>query len=64
MLYEVITSCHCLLPLHFQLVLPPDRFPDAPVGAIERACAKAGLTPKDIGLYEINEAFAAVTMIA
>jgi len=42
----------------------PDRFPDAPVGAIERACAKAGLTPKDIGLYEINEAFAAVTMIA
>jgi len=42
----------------------PDRFPDAPVGAIERACAKAGLKPTDIGLYEINEAFAAVTMIA
>ncbi len=44
--------------------LHPDMFPDAPVGAIERACAKAGITPADIGLYEINEAFAAVTMIA
>jgi acetyl-CoA C-acetyltransferase len=44
--------------------LHPDQFPDAPVGAIERACAKAGLKPADIGLWEINEAFAAVTMIA
>lgn len=44
--------------------LHPDQFPDAPVGAIERVCAKAGLKPADIGLYEINEAFAAVTMIA
>jgi len=44
--------------------LHPDQFPDAPVGAIERACARAGLKPSDIGLWEINEAFAAVTMIA
>jgi acetyl-CoA C-acetyltransferase len=44
--------------------LHPDLFPDAPVGAIERACAKAGLKTSDIGLWEINEAFAAVTMIA
>jgi acetyl-CoA C-acetyltransferase len=44
--------------------LHPDRFPDAPVGAIERACARAGLKTSDIGLWEINEAFAAVTMIA
>jgi acetyl-CoA C-acetyltransferase len=44
--------------------LHPDQFPDAPVGAIERVCAKAGLRPEDIGLWEINEAFAAVTMIA
>jgi acetyl-CoA C-acetyltransferase len=44
--------------------LHPDEFPDAPVGAIERACTKAGLKPSDIGLWEINEAFAAVTMIA
>jgi acetyl-CoA C-acetyltransferase len=44
--------------------LHPDQFPDAPVGAIERACARAGLTPAQIGLWEINEAFAAVTLIA
>ncbi len=44
--------------------LHPDLYPDAPVGAIEKACAHAGLTPGEIGLFEINEAFAAVTMIA
>ena len=44
--------------------LHPDQFPDAPVGAIERACARAGLKTSDIGLWEINEAFAAVTLLA
>ena len=44
--------------------LHPDLYPDAPVGAIEKACASAGLTTDDIGLFEINEAFAVVTMIA
>ncbi len=42
----------------------PDRFTEAPVGAIEKALAKAGLTVADIDLFEINEAFAAVTLIA
>ena len=44
--------------------LHPDLFPDAPVGAIEKALEKAGLKVKDIGRFEINEAFASVTMIA
>ncbi len=44
--------------------LHPDLFPDAPVGAIEKVCAQAGLRPADLGLFEINEAFALVTMIA
>ena len=44
--------------------LHPDLYPDAPVGAIEKACAHAGLSPEDIGLFEINEAFSLVTMIA
>ncbi len=44
--------------------LHPELYPDAPVGAIEKACASAGLTTEDIGLFEINEAFAVVTMIA
>jgi acetyl-CoA C-acetyltransferase len=44
--------------------LHPDLFTEAPVGAIEKACAKAGLQIADIDLFEINEAFAAVTMLA
>jgi acetyl-CoA C-acetyltransferase len=42
----------------------PDQFTEAPVGAIEKACAKAGLQIGDIDLFEINEAFAAVTILA
>ena len=44
--------------------LHPDMFPDAPVGAITKALDKAGLNIEDIGRFEINEAFAAVAMIA
>jgi acetyl-CoA C-acetyltransferase len=44
--------------------LSPDLFPDAPVGAIESVCARAGIKISDIDLFEINEAFAAVAMIA
>jgi acetyl-CoA C-acetyltransferase len=44
--------------------LPPDRFPDAPVGAIESACTRSKIKISDIDLFEINEAFAAVAMIA
>ena len=44
--------------------LAPDLFPDAPVGAIEAACARAGLKISEIDLFEINEAFSAVAMIA
>lgn len=42
----------------------PDNFPDAPIGAIEKVCAKAGLSLNDIDLFEINEAFALVTLLA
>ncbi len=42
----------------------PEWFTTAPVGAIQAACARAGITPKDIDLYEINEAFAVVAMVA
>jgi acetyl-CoA C-acetyltransferase len=42
----------------------PDMFAEAPVGAIEKVLAKAGLKVGDIDLFEINEAFAAVTLIA
>lgn len=42
----------------------PDHFPEAPVGAIEKVCVRAGLTPAQIDLFEINEAFAFVPLIA
>ena len=42
----------------------PDQYTDAPVGAIKAVCTRAGLKVSDIDLFEINEAFAAVTMIA
>jgi acetyl-CoA C-acetyltransferase len=44
--------------------LHPDQFPVAPIGAIERVCAKAGMKIDEIDLFEINEAFAAVTLMA
>jgi acetyl-CoA C-acetyltransferase len=44
--------------------LHPELFAEAPAGAIEKACAKAGLSLGDIDLFEINEAFAAVTLLA
>lgn len=42
----------------------PKYFTTAPVGAIKKALAKANLKVGDIDLWEINEAFAVVTMVA
>jgi acetyl-CoA C-acetyltransferase len=42
----------------------PEWFTTAPVGAIAKLQHKLGWTPKDVDLYEINEAFAVVTMAA
>ena len=42
----------------------PEWFTTAPVGAIENVLDKAGWTAADVDLFEVNEAFAAVTMAA
>ncbi len=42
----------------------PIHFTTAPVGCIKNLFAKSGLKSEDIDLYEINEAFAVVTMAA
>jgi acetyl-CoA C-acetyltransferase len=42
----------------------PEWFTIAPVGAIKKVLSKLGWRPHDADLYEINEAFAAVTMVA
>jgi len=44
--------------------LDPDYFPEAPIGAIAKVCARAGLSVSDIDLFEINEAFASVALLA
>lgn len=42
----------------------PEWFTTAPVGAIQSVLAKTGWSAGDVDLYEINEAFAVVTMAA
>jgi acetyl-CoA C-acetyltransferase len=42
----------------------PEWFTLAPVGAMQKLLAQLDWLPKDVDLYEINEAFAAVTMAA
>jgi acetyl-CoA C-acetyltransferase len=42
----------------------PEWFTTAPVGAIKKVLAKTGWKAEEVDLYEINEAFAAVTMAA
>jgi len=42
----------------------PEWFTTAPVGAIEKVLAKSGWKAGEVDLWEVNEAFAAVTMAA
>ncbi len=42
----------------------PSAFTTAPIGAINKLFARTGWTADDVDLYEINEAFAMVTMLA
>ncbi len=46
---------------HAQL---PDEFTLAPIGAVSKVLDRAGWSKDDVDLYEINEAFAVVTMLA
>jgi len=48
-------STHAQLPAEFTI---------APIGAIQKALDKAGWGKDDVDLYEINEAFAVVSMLA
>jgi acetyl-CoA C-acetyltransferase len=42
----------------------PHLFPTAPIGAIQKLFVQTGWTAQDVDLFEINEAFAVVTMAA
>ena len=59
----------CLKPLgkiiaHASHAQAPEKFTTAPVGAIQKVLKKTGLKIQDIDLFEINEAFAVVTLAA
>ena len=49
---------------HATFAQEPGWFTTAPVGAMKKLFAKVGWKPEDVDLYEINEAFAVVTMAA
>ncbi|MCD0420617.1 acetyl-CoA C-acyltransferase [Rubrivivax sp. JA1024] len=66
---ESTAARHGITPLarivsHAVHAQAPEWFTTAPVGAIGKALAKAGWTAADVDLWEVNEAFAAVTMAA
>lgn len=42
----------------------PEEFTLAPIGAIEKVLKKAGWNKNDVDLYEVNEAFAVVSLLA
>ena len=42
----------------------PSEFTSAPIECVRKVLAKAGWTKDDVDLWEINEAFAMVTMLA
>jgi len=49
---------------HASFAHEPARFTTAPVGAMKRALERAGWSKDDVDLFEVNEAFACVAMIA
>jgi acetyl-CoA C-acetyltransferase len=53
-----------LIVAHATHAAEPGQFPTAPVGAIRKLYEKTGWTTRDVDLFEINEAFAVVTMVS
>ena len=54
----------CKVVAHATHAQKPEEFTIAPVGAMTKLLDKAGWTTADVDLFEINEAFAMVTMLA
>jgi acetyl-CoA C-acetyltransferase len=55
---------HARLVGHVTHAGPPGKFPTAPIAAIRKLLDKVAWRAEDVDLYEINEAFAVVTMAA
>jgi acetyl-CoA C-acetyltransferase len=55
---------HATIVAHASYAAAPNLFPTAPIGAIGNLFAKTGWSEREVDLFEINEAFAVVTMAA
>ena len=69
MMSESAAKRRSLVPLarilgHSSFAQSPDWFTTAPIGSIKKLFGKVGWKSKDVDLFEINEAFATVTMAA
>jgi acetyl-CoA C-acetyltransferase len=69
MMRESTAKQHGLTPIarihaHAVHAQAPNWFTTAPVGAIQKVLQKTGWAAKDVDLWEVNEAFAAVTLAA
>ena len=65
---EAAAAAHGLTPRariigHTRHSLAPESFTLAPIGAVEKLLAKTGWSASDVDLWEVNEAFAMVTML-
>jgi acetyl-CoA C-acetyltransferase len=65
---EAAVASHGLTPRariigHTRHSLAPESFTLAPIGAVEKLLAKTGWSASDVDLWEVNEAFAMVTML-
>jgi len=49
---------------HATFAHDPKWFTTAPVGAMKKVCQRTGISMSDIDLFEINEAFSVVTIVA
>ncbi len=57
-------GCSARILGHTNVAMEPTQFPVAPIYAIRRLCDDLNLKIEDVDLFEINEAFSVVTMIA
>ncbi|WP_394844455.1 thiolase family protein [Pendulispora brunnea] len=65
---EAAVKAHNLTPLarivgYAAAAHEPTQFTTAPIKAIDAVCKRTGLKTSDIDLYEVNEAFAVVSMV-
>ncbi len=57
-------KCEARILGHTNVAMAPDRFTVAPIHAIRKLCDQLSLKIGDVDLFEINEAFAVVALVA